>query len=97
MAASAKSPVLLENTGHYLPFAVGVATMSSGTATVSLASKFHVLYGAVGSIVDAATGVGQTVTFSVSGTDLVIETVSEGGTTTGSSLVMYIAYGNPKA
>jgi hypothetical protein len=97
MAAVAKSPVLIENTGHYLPFVCGVATMASGTATVSLASKFHVLYGAVGSIANAATGVGEMVTFSVSGTDLVIETVGEAGSTTGTSLVTYIAWGSPKA
>jgi len=97
MAAVEKDPVLLETTGHYLPFVAGVATMVSGTATISLASKFHVLHGAVGSIADAATGVGETVTFSVDGTDLVIETVGEAGSTTGTSLVTYLAWGSPKA
>jgi hypothetical protein len=97
MAATAKSPVLLEEVGHYLPIVAGIATMSSGTATVALASKFSVLHGAIGSVVNASTGVGETVTFSVSGTNLVIETVGEAGSTTGSSLVMYLAWGVPKA
>jgi hypothetical protein len=97
MAAVAKSPEIVTNWGNYVPFVTGVATMASGTATIALASKFAVIFGAVGSVVNASTGVGETVTFSVSGTNLVIETVAEGGTTTGSSLVGYIAFGIPKA
>jgi hypothetical protein len=97
MAAVAKAAELMTSWGHYVPFVCGVTAMSSGTATVALASKFSEVYGAVGSIVDAATGVGQTVTFSFSGTTMTIETVSEAGSTTGSSLVGWIAFGKPKA
>lgn len=97
MAASAVSPKFLEPVGHFTPLVGGVTTMASGTATVDLSSKFHVLQGAQGSIVDAATGVGQYVTFSFSGNSLVIETVSEAGSTTGTSLVSWIAWGIPKA
>ncbi len=97
MAAVAKAPQIVETWGHYLPFVNGVSLMASGTKTESLASKFSVIHGAVGSVVNAASGVGETVTFSISGTDLVIETVAEGGTTTGTSLVAWIAWGLPKA
>ena len=97
MAAVAKAPEIVTSWGHYMPFVTGVTLMASGTATVALASKFSVIHGAVGSIIDAATGVGQTVTFSVDGTNLVIESVSEGGTLTGSSLVSWVAFGIPKA
>jgi hypothetical protein len=97
MALVAVSPKFLEPVGHYAPLVAGVTAMSSGTATVDLSSKFHVLQGAVGNIADASTGVGQYVTFSASGNSLVIETVSEAGSTTGSSLVSWIAFGIPKA
>lgn len=97
MAAVAKSPELIQNIGAYAPFVAGVTTMASGTAAVALASKFSVVHGAVGNIADAATGVGQYVTFSFSGTTMTIETVSEAGSTTGSSLVSWIAWGIPKA
>lgn len=97
MAAVAKSPEIVTSWGHYIPFVTGVTAMSSGTATVALASKFSVIHGAVGAIVNAATGVGEFVTFSVSGTNLVIETMDESGSKTGSSLVGWIAWGIPKA
>ena len=97
MAAVAVSPKFLEPVGHYAPAVVGVVAMSSGTATVDLSSKFHVLQGAQGNVVDAATGVGEIVTFSLSGNSLVIETISEAGSKTGSSLVSYLAWGIPKA
>ena len=97
MAAAAVSPKFLEPIGHYIPLCAGVTVMVAGTATVDLSSKFYVLQGAQGSVVDAATGVGEMVTFSFSGNSLVIETVAEGGTTTGTSLVSWIAWGIPKA
>jgi hypothetical protein len=97
MAAVAKAPKLVEPIGHYLGMAKGVVVMASGTATVTLGHLFTSLEGAVGNIADAATGVGQMVTFSISGTSLVIETVGEGGSTTGTSLVSYLVWGTPKA
>lgn len=100
MAAAAVAAELAQSRGTYGPFAHGVTLMASGTATVNLSALFHEVYGAVGSIVDAATGVGETVTFSFSGTgntSMVIETVGEGGSTTGTSLVGWIAFGKPKA
>jgi hypothetical protein len=71
--------------------------MSSGTATVVLSHLFKEVEGAVGCIANASTGVGEDVTFSFSGTSMVIETVAEGGSTTGSSLVSWLAWGVPKA
>jgi hypothetical protein len=100
MAVTARSPQNAENIGSYGPFATGVTLMASGTATVDLSAVFHQVYGAVGSVVDAATGVGQTVTFSFSGTgnvSMVIETISEAGSLAGTSLVGWIAWGVPKA
>jgi hypothetical protein len=97
MAAVAKAPKLVEPIGRYMPIAKGVVAMSSGTATVVLSHLFTSLEGAVGSVVDAATGVGEMVTFSISGTSLVIETVGEAGSTTGTSLVSYLVWGVPKA
>jgi hypothetical protein len=97
MAAIAKSAELRPTIGKYTPFATGVTVMASGTATVELGSKFSEVYGAVGSIADAVTGVGQTVTFSFSGTTMTIETISEAGALTGTSLVSWIAFGKPRA
>jgi hypothetical protein len=87
----------MEPIGHYMPIAKGVALMASGTADVTLAHLFSVIEGAVGSVADAATGVGEMVTFSWSGTTLTIETVGEAGSTTGTSLVSYLVWGKPKA
>ena len=97
MAASAVSPKFLEPIGHYAPLVGGVSLMASGTDTVDLSSKFHVLQGAQGNVVDASTGVGEFVTFSFTGNVMTIETVSEAGSTTGTSLVSWIAWGIPKA
>lgn len=97
MALVAVAPKFLESIGHFAPLVGGVTLMASGTATVDLSAKFHVLQGAVGNIANASTGVGETVTFSASGNSLVIETIAEGGTTTGTSLVSWIAWGIPKA
>ena len=100
MAVVARSPENAQNIGQYGPFVTGVTLMASGTATVDLSAVFHQVYGAVGSVVNAATGVGETVTTSFSGTgntSMVLETVAEGGSTTGTSLVGWIAWGVPKA
>lgn len=97
MAAVAKAPEIVTSWGHYLPFVTGVTLMASGTATVALASKFSVIHGAFGSVVNAASGVGETVVFRVDGTNLEIETISEGGAETGTSLVSWMAFGIPKA
>lgn len=97
MALIAKAPKFVEPIGHYLPLVKGVALMASGTATVDLSAFFHSVEGAIGSIADASTGVGEMVTFSCSGKTLTIETVAEGGTTTGTSLVSWLAWGVPKA
>lgn len=100
MAATALNPTLAEDLGQYSPFCYGVVAMASGTATVQLASKFKRVYGAVGSVVNAATGVGETVIFRFSGdgnVTMVIETISEAGATTGTSLVGYIVFGIPRA
>ena len=97
MAAVAKSPEIVTSWGHYLPFVAGVTLMVSGTADVSLASKFTVIHGAVGNVINQVDGVGETVQFSVSGTTLTIATVDEAGSEAGGSLVSWIAFGIPKA
>jgi hypothetical protein len=97
MAAVAKSPEIVTSWGHYMPFVTGVTLMASGTADVALASKFSVLHGATGSVVNQADGVGETVQFAIDGTTLTIATVNEAGAEAGTSLVGWVAWGIPKA
>lgn len=97
MAAVAKSPEIVTSWGHYIPMVTGVTLMASGTADVELASKFSVIHGAVGNVINQADGVGETVQFSFSGTTLTIATVDESGAEAGTSLVSWIAWGIPKA
>src|SRR3990172_13091477 len=97
MPAVAKAPENLTNWGQYSPFVGGVTLMASGTADVSLASKFTVLHGAVGNVINQVDGVGETVQFSFSGTTLTIATVDEAGDEAGTSLVSWVAWGLPKA
>jgi hypothetical protein len=99
MAASAKAAKLNEGVGQYSGFANGVVAMSSGAATVKL-PMFAVIEGVVAMVVNAATGVGETVqVVDIDNTngDFDIETVNEAGSVAGSSLVAWIAWGKPKA
>lgn len=89
---SSQNSVLEEVVGSFGPFAYGMATMASGTATITV-KQFVTVYGAVGSV-QGATGVGETVIITAtSGNTFTLETVAEGGTTTGTSVVMWIAWG----
>lgn len=82
--------------GSFTELATGMSTMASGTATVTVPALSRV-DGAVGSV-QGATGVGETVIVTAtSGNTFTIETIAEGGTATGTSVVMWIAWGIPKA
>lgn len=86
---------LLQIVGSFGNIAVGFVTMASGAATVTV-PQFTVLKGIVG-CVQGATGVGETVICTATSTNTAsLETVSEGGSTTGTSVVMWIAWGIAK-
>lgn len=75
---------------------VGMSTMASGTATVKAAHLARV-DGVIG-MVQGATGVGETVICTAtSGNQFTLETINEAGATAGSSVVMWLAWGVPKA
>jgi len=92
---STQAPKLDEVVGSFGSFAYGMSTMASGTATVTI-PQFVIVHGVVGSV-QGATGVGETVIFTATSTNtFTVETVAEGGTTTGTSVVMWIAWGIPR-
>jgi hypothetical protein len=92
---SAQAAFVMENIGTYSPMAMGMTTMSSGGGTVTIPG-FTVLEGIVG-LVQGATGVGETVNCTAtSGNTATIETVDESGSKNGSSVVMWIAWGQAK-
>ena len=92
---STQSPVMEEVVGSFGPFAYGMITMVSGAATVTI-PQFSRIEGVVG-CVQGATGVGETVICVATSTNTAdLETIAEGGTTTGTSVVMWIAWGTPK-
>jgi len=75
--------------------ATGMTAMVSGTGTVTVRA-FSKLHGIVG-IVQGATGVGEMVICTAtSGNTATLETVGEGGSATGTSVVMWIAWGQAK-
>lgn len=86
---------LISTVGIHTELAVGMTTMSSGGGTVTV-PQFRKLHGIVG-CVQGATGVGETVVCTAtSGNTATIETVSEAGSKTGSSVVMWIAWGEAR-
>lgn len=86
---------LLEIVGIYGAVAMGMAAASSGGLTVTV-PQFTVLHGIVG-IVQGATGAGEMVICTAtSGNTATLETISEGGSKTGSSVVMWIAWGEAR-
>ena len=92
---STQSPKLTEIVGSFGPVADGMTTMASGTGTVTI-PQFSVLQGIVG-CVQGATGVGETVICTATSTNTAtLETIAEGGTATGTSVVMWMAWGIPK-
>lgn len=86
----------LENVvGTATGIATGMTTMSSGTGTVTV-KQFRTLHGIVG-MVQGATGVGEyVICTATSGNTATLETVSEAGSTTGSSVVMWFAWGDAR-
>lgn len=92
---SSQAAKLLEIIGVYGAVAFGMTTMSSGGGTVTV-PQFTVLHGIVG-IVQGATGVGETVICTAtSGNTASLETISEAGSKTGSSVVMWMAWGEAR-
>lgn len=92
---STQSPKMEEVVGSFGPFAYGMTTMAAGTGTVTI-PQFSRIEGIVGSV-QGATGVGETVICTATSTNTAtLETIGEGGTATGTSVVMWIAWGQPK-
>lgn len=92
---SAQSAKLMETIGSFTSIATGMTTMASGTGTVTI-PQFSRLDGIVGSV-QGATGVGETVICTATSTNTAtLETIAEGGTATGTSVVMWIAWGLAK-
>jgi len=90
-----QSAELLQVVGVYGNIAYGMTTMSSGGGTVTV-PQFTTLHGIVGTV-QGATGVGETVVCTAtSGNTATIETVSEAGSKTGSSVVMWMAWGEAR-
>lgn len=93
---SSMTPKLLENIGAYSQVAVGMTTMVSGTATVTI-SALRRVDGIVG-MVQGASGEGETVICTATSTNTAtLETVTEGGAKGGTSVVMWMAWGIPAA
>jgi len=87
---------LMKAVGSFTELASGMATMAAGTATVTVPALQRV-DGVMG-CVQGATGVGEMVICTAtSGATFTIETVGEGGSATGTSVVMWVAWGIPRA
>ena len=86
----------LENVvGTATAIATGMTTMVSGGGTVTV-PQFRTLYGLVGTV-QGATGVGEDVVVTAtSGNTATIETVDETGNKGGTSVVMWIAWGDAR-
>ena len=92
---SAQTGKIVPAVGSFTNLVYGMTTMSSGTGTAT-APGLSVLEGIVG-IVQGATGVGEwVICTATSGNTATLETVGEGGSTTGTSVVMWIAWGKAK-
>jgi hypothetical protein len=86
---------LVESVGSFTDLAHGMTVMASGTGTVTV-PHFTRLDGIVGTV-QGATGVGEMVICTATATNTAtLETVGEGGSATGSSVVMWIAWGHAK-
>ena len=92
---STQAAKLIKAVGSFTEFAVGMTTMASGTGTVTV-PQFGTLHGIVG-CVQGATGVGETVICTATSTNTAtLETIGEGGSATGTSVVMWIAWGTAR-
>jgi len=89
---SSQSAELIQAVGSYTNICVGMTTMTAGTGTAT-ASGLSRLDGIVG-CVQGATGVGETVICTAtSGNQATLETITEAGAAGGTSVVMWIAWG----
>jgi hypothetical protein len=92
---STQAATLVPAVGSFTNLAYGMTTMSSGTGTVTVPA-LRVLEGIVGTV-QGATGVGEMVICTAtSANTATLETVGEGGSATGSSVVMWIAWGKAR-
>ena len=86
---------LMPAVGSFTSFVTGMTTMASGTGTATAIGLTR-LDGIVGTV-QGATGVGEMVICTAtSGNTATLETVGEGGSATGTSVVMWIAWGIAK-
>jgi len=91
-----KTGLLTPAIGSFTVFAVGEGTCVDGKVTVT-APGLRTIEGIIG-MVQGATTVGETVICEATSTNTAdLETIAEGGTTTGTSVIMYIAWGKPNA
>lgn len=92
---SSQAGKLAQAVGSYTELAYGMTTMASGTGTVTVPG-FRTLHGIVG-IVQGATGAGETVICTAtSGNTATLETINESDAVAGTSVVMWIAWGDAK-
>lgn len=92
---TSQAAALVATVGIHTDVAYGMTTMSSGGGTVTV-PQFRKLYGIVGTV-QGATGVGETVVCTATSENTAtIETVSEAGSKDGSSVVMWMAWGEAR-
>lgn len=92
---TSQNPKLVDVVGSFAAIAVGLVAMASGTATVTV-PDLREIQGVVGTV-QGATGVGETVICTAtSGNTFTIETISEAGAKTGTSVVMWFAWGKAR-
>jgi len=96
---SAQTPKLLENTGAYSGFVVGMATASGGLVESTLQNLSRI-DGVIGTPQES-TGVAKVFVITLtSGNNFTGECITvsgDAGTVTGSDVVMFLAWGKPKA
>jgi len=88
-------PELIKTVGIATNLEAQFVVMASGTAVVT-AKFLRVVHGAIG-MVQGATGVGETVICTAtSANTCTLETIAEGGTATGTSVVMVLMWGQAR-
>jgi len=87
---------LMQAIGSFTAMAIGETTMACGAGTAT-ASGLKLLEGIVG-MVQGATGVGEIVIATATANNTAtLETIDECGCVSGTSVVMWIAWGRPQA
>lgn len=94
---STQTPKLLEGTGAYSGFVVGMATAVAGAIDVTIQGLSQI-HGVIGNT-QAATGVSHNfVVTKTSGNNFTGELIlTTGEVVTGTSVLMFVAWGKPKA